>query len=82
MEKNDTDGWPAIREPGGGLAEVSAVRSGKGRQTIRLGNVRLGDVVTSGRRKLLEFKGSKRDPVRVELKDLIEVLDHLGTESE
>lgn len=22
MEKNNTDGWPAIREPAGGLAEI------------------------------------------------------------
>ena len=78
----NTDEWPRMKEPTGGLAEVSAVRIGTGRRTIRLGNARLGDIVTSGKRKLLEFKGSKRDPVRVDAQELIKVLDELVTEPE
>ena len=77
-----TDEWPRMKEPTGGLAEVSAIRNGTGRRTIRLGNARLGDIVTSGKRRLLEFKGSKRDPVRVDAQELIKVLDELVAEPE
>ena len=80
MEKGKTDEWPKVKEPTGGLAEVSAVRSGNGRRTIRLGNARLADIVTSGKRKILEFKGSKRDPVRADVQELMEVLDRLVSE--
>ncbi len=74
--------WPKIKEPTGGLAEVSAERSGVGRRTIRLGEDRLLDVVSSGKQKLLEFKGRRKHPVRVDAQDLIKVLDKLVTESE
>ncbi len=77
MEKSNTDGWPAFREPAGGLAEVSAVLNGDGRRTIRLGNARLLDIVSVGKKKILEFKGSKRDPVRADVEDLMEVLNRL-----
>lgn len=76
------NGWPKIKEPTGGLAEVSAERSGVGRRTIRLGEDRLLDVVSSGKQKLLEFKGRRKHPVRVDAQDLIKVLDKLVTESE
>ena len=82
MEKSNTDEWPGMKEPTGGLVEVSAVRTGKGRRTIRLGNARLGDVVTSGKKKLLEFKGSRRDPVRVDAQELLKVLDKLVAEEQ
>ncbi len=82
MEKNNTDEWPKIKEPTGGLAEISAVRNGRGRRTIRLGDDRLGDVVTSGRKKLLEFKGRGKRPVCVDAQELIKVLDKLVTEPE
>jgi len=85
MEKGKSDcryEWPRIKEPTGGLAEISAVRSGKGRLTIRLGEERLGDVVTSGKKKLLEFKGRSRRPVLVPLQALREVLSRLETERE
>ena len=82
-EQDNADyGWPKIKEPTGGLAEVSAVRNGTGRRTIRLGEDRLLDVVTSGKRKLLEFKGRKKHPVRVDAQELIKVLDELITEPE
>ena len=80
MEKGLTDEWPKVKEPTGGLAEVSAVRSGNGRRTIRLGNARLADIVTNGKQKILEFKGSKRDPVRADVQELLEVLDRLVSE--
>lgn len=75
-------GRTKIKEPTGGLAEVSAVRSGTGRRTIRLGEDRLLDVVSSGKQKLLEFKGRKKHPVRVDAQELIKVLDELVTEPE
>ena len=77
MEKGSMDGF----EPAGGLAEVSAVSSGSGRRTVRLGNARLLDVVSVGRRKVLEFKGSKRDPVRADVQDLMEVLERLMSDT-
>ena len=80
MEKNNTGGWPAIREPAGGLAEISAVQSGRGRRTIRLGDDRLADIVTSGRKKLLEFKGRGKHPVCVDARELIRILDRLVKE--
>lgn len=61
---------------------MSAVSSGSGRRTVRLGNARLLDVVSVGRRKVLEFKGSKRDPVRADVQDLMEVLERLMSEPE
>ena len=76
------DGLTRIKEPTGGLAEVSAERSGTGRRTIRLGEDRLLDVVISGKQKLLEFKGRRKHPVRVDAQDLIKVLDKLVTEPE
>ena len=75
-------GLAKIKEPTGGLAEVSAVRSGTGRRTIRLGEDRLLDVVSSGKQKLLEFKGKRKHPVRVDAQELIKVLDELVTEPE
>lgn len=82
--KEDQDpynnGQTKIKEPTGGLAEVSAERSGTGRRTIRLGEDRLLDVVTSGKQKLLEFKGRRKHPVRVDVQELITVLDKLVTE--
>ncbi len=80
MEKSNTDDWPKIKETTGGLAEVSAVQNGDGRRTIRLGNARLLDVVSVGKRKILEFKGSKRDPVRADVEDLMNVLNRLVLE--
>ena len=82
MEKNNTDGWPAIREPAGGLAEISAVRSGRGRRTIRLGDDRLADIITSGRKKILEFKVRGRPPVCVDAQALAKILKRLLKEPE
>lgn len=80
MEKSNADDWPKINEPMGGLAEVSAVLNGDGRRTIRLGNARLLDIVSVGKKKILEFKGSKRDPVRADVEDLMDVLKRLVLE--
>ena len=82
MEKSNADDWPGIREPAGGLVEVSAIMNGDGRKTIRLGNARLLDIVSVGKKKILEFKGSKRDPVRADVEDLMEVLNRMVLETD
>ena len=76
-QDNTGTAWPKIKEPTGGLAEISAVRSGDGRRTIRLGDDRLLDVVFDGKKKLLEFKGRKKRPVRADAQELIRVLGKL-----
>lgn len=80
MEKGQTEYVTKTKEPTGGLAEVTAVPSGDGRRTVRLGNARLLDIVSSGKKKILVFKGSKRDPVRADAEDLMEILKELVSE--
>lgn len=77
---NSNYGQPRIKEPTGGLAEVSAVRCSDGRRTVRLGNARLLDIVSTGGKKILVYKGSKRDPVRADVQDLMALLDRLVSE--
>ena len=80
MKNSNTYDRPKIKEPMGGLAEVTAVMNGDGRRTVRLGNARLLDIVSVGKKTILEFKGSKRDPVRADAEDLMEILRRLVAE--
>ena len=66
----------------GGLAEVTTVQSADGRRSIRVGNTRLLDIIGDGADMVIECKGSKRDPVRANPKDVLRVLDRMVTESE
>ena len=80
MEKKETDYGGRVREPVGGLAEVTAVRSGDGRRTVRIGDIRLLDIASSGAKKILIYKGRKRDPVRADLDEVLAVLNRLNSE--
>ena len=66
----------------GGLAEVTTTQSGDGRRSLKVGNTRLLDIIGSGADMVIECKGSKRDPVRANPKDVLRVLDRMVTESE
>lgn len=66
----------------GGLAEVTTTQSIDGRRSLKVGNTRLLDVIGSGKDMVIECKGSKRDPVRADPKDVLRVLDRMVSESE
>ena len=66
----------------GGLAEVTTTQSVDGRRSLKVGNTRLLDVIGSGEDMVIECKGSKRDPVRADPKDVLRVLDRMVSESE
>ncbi len=66
----------------GGLAEVTTTQSVDGRRSLKVGNTRLLDVIGSGKDMVIECKGSKRDPVRADPKDVLRVLDRMVSESE
>ena len=66
----------------GGLAEVTTTQSVDGRRSLKVGNTRLLDIIGSGEDMVIECKGSKRDPVRADPKDVLRVLDRMVSESE
>ena len=50
----------------GGLADVTLTRIDEERCTLRVGNVRVLDLVGKGADLVIECKGTKRDPVRAD----------------
>ena len=63
----------------GGLAEITTIQTGDGRRSIRVGNIRLLDLVGEGADMVVECKGSKRDPVRANPQDLLQLLTEMLT---
>ena len=63
----------------GGLAEITTIQTGDGRRSIRVGNIRLLDLVGEGADMVVECKGSKRDPVRANPQDLLQLLNKMLT---
>ncbi len=63
----------------GGLAEITTIQTGDGRRSIRVGNIRLLDVIGEGTDMVVECKGCKRDPVRANAQDLLEQLTQMFT---
>lgn len=63
----------------GGLAEITTIQTGDGRRSIRVGNIRLLDVVGEGADMVVECKGCKRDPVRANPQDLLQRLTEMLT---
>ena len=63
----------------GGLAKVTTTQSKDGRCSIRVGGVRLLDLVGTGKEMVVECKGSKRDPVKADPKEVLKALDQMVT---
>lgn len=63
----------------GGLAEITTIQTGDGRRSIRVGNIRLLDLVGEGADMVVECKGCKRDPVRADPQELLEKLSLMLT---
>ncbi len=63
----------------GGLAKVTTTHSKDGRCSIRVGGVRLLDLVGTGKEMVVECKGSKRDPVKADPKEVLKALDQMVT---
>ena len=59
------------------VQKVTTVRSGQGRQTMRIGDARVMDVVVQGPEMLVEYKGSRKDPVRANAKDVLQELNRI-----
>ena len=62
-----------------GLAKVTTTQSKDGRCSIRVGGVRLLDLVGTGKEMVVECKGSKRDPVKADPKEVLKALDQMVT---
>ena len=55
----------------GGLAEINTIKIDEDRKTVRVGNVRVFDLVGHGKDMIVECKGSRRDPVRANPRELL-----------
>lgn len=58
----------------GGLAEVTTVQMDGIRCTLKVGNVRVFDLVGKGTDMVVECKGTKRDPVRADPKTVLQMI--------
>ena len=61
----------------GGLAEITTVITADGHRSIRIGKIRLLDLVKDGESLLIEYKGSRRDPIRASPEQLLDLLDRM-----
>ena len=58
----------------GGLAEVTIRQTGEERRALKIGNVRIFDLVGSGPEMVLECKGSGRDPVKADPRKMLQMM--------
>lgn len=57
-----------------GLADVTTTQMDEDRCTLKVGNVRVLDLVGKGPDMVVECKGTKRDPVRADPKVVVKIM--------
>ncbi|MCR4876147.1 MAG: hypothetical protein K5922_03140 [Clostridiales bacterium] len=58
----------------GGLADVTCAETAENRCSLKVGNVRVLDLVGTGPDVVVECKGSKRDPVRAKPEAVLQTM--------
>ena len=61
----------------GGLAEVTTTQTDQDRCTLKVGNVRVLDIIGRGKDIVIECKGAKHDPVRADPQMVLQMISSI-----
>ncbi len=75
MEKSNTDEWPKIKEPTGGLAEITTRKRAQNKKEICIDGTHFCDVVEEADGRYVVYKEPKKRIIRAKVQDLIRILE-------